>query len=220
MEDHPKSSGPTLRERLLALVAVKYQHKAQAVKNPAKLPQARLQANRREAQAVEPPETVGVSDGVVYGAELRGMTDKAFCFSQKWQTQQGRAHRDGAHADILEFERRLISRCRKLGVPLFGHCVNRGAVEQNSLFVRGLSKARYGQSPHNYGLAVDIVHGTKAWDLTRRQWSIIGHIGKEVAAQLGIKVEWGGDWSFYDPAHWELADWREIRAGMADPANS
>nr|WP_245369132.1 M15 family metallopeptidase [Agrobacterium tumefaciens] len=93
---------------------------------------------------------------------------------------------------------------------MFAHCVYRDDVEQQRLYVKGLSKAKPGQSAHNYGLAVDIVHGTKAWDLTRKQWDLIGHIGKEVAASLGIKVEWGGDWSFYDPAHWELANWRDI----------
>lgn len=163
---------------------------------------------------MERPEEVGKADGVVYGVDLRAMVDKPFCFSQKWQDQQTRADRTDAHPDIVEFERRLISRFRKLGVPMFGHCVNRGAKEQNSLFVRGLSKARYGQSPHNFGMAVDIVHGTKAWDLTRRQWDVVGHVGKEVAAALGLKVVWGGDWDFYDPAHWELKTWRELSANI------
>lgn len=78
------------------------------------------------------------------------------------------------------------------------------------MYVKGLSKAKAGQSAHNHGFAVDIVHGTKAWELTRKQWDLVGHIGKEVAASMGIHVEWGGDWSFYDPAHWELANWRDI----------
>lgn len=165
---------------------------------------------------MERPETIAQADGVVYGADLRAMMDKPFCYSQRYVDQQGRADRKDAHPDLLAFEKRLVARAKKLGVPLFAHCVNRGAKEQNSLYVRGLSKARYGQSAHNYGLAVDIVHGTKAWDLTRRQWDVIGHLGKEVAAAMGIKVVWGGDWKFYDPAHWELKYWREIRDQSAD----
>ena len=84
-------------------------------------------------------------------------------------------------------------------------------------FAAGTTKARAWESPHNYGLAVDIIHGTKAWDLTRKQWEIVGHMGKEVAAQLGVKVVWGGDWKFYDPAHWELANWRDIGSTWKEP---
>lgn len=153
---------------------------------------------------------------VAYADELRGMVDRSFCFSQKYGEQQGRADRTGAQPDILDFERKLVKRASKLGVPLFAHCVVRGSQEQNRLFKLGHSKARAGESPHNYGAAVDLIHGTRAWALTPRQWAIIGHLGKELATQAGLKVTWGGDWEFYDPAHWELTEWRAIRAQYAD----
>ena len=156
------------------------------------------------------PERVVPPDGDKYASELRGMIDRSFLASERHKGQHNRADRAGGHPTLLEFERVFIKRMAKLGVPMFAHCVYRGDVEQQRLYVKGLSKARPGESPHNSGLGVDIVHGTKAWDLTRKQWELVGHIGKEVAASLGIKVEWGGDWSFYDPAHWELANWRDI----------
>lgn len=152
-----------------------------------------------------------------YGAELRDMKDASFCLSERYKAQQNRVPRAGAHPDIVEFERRLVARFRKLGVPLFAHCFVRSDAEQSALFQRGLTKARAGESPHNYGLAVDIVHGTKAWDLSHKQWEVVGHVGKEVAAQLGVKVEWGGDWRFYDPAHWEIANWRDIGSTWREP---
>lgn len=151
-----------------------------------------------------------------YAAELRGMIDRSFCFSEKYGLQQARADRGGSQPEILDFERKLVKRAFKLGIPLFAHCVNRGSEEQNRLFREGRSKARAGESPHNYGAAVDIIHGTKAWVLTRKQWAIIGHLGKELAVQAGLAVTWGGDWKFYDPAHWELTDWRKIRAQYSD----
>ncbi|MDN2583396.1 M15 family metallopeptidase [Aquibium sp. ELW1220] len=144
------------------------------------------------------------------------MVDRPFCFSEKYGEQQGRADRLGAQPEILDFERALIKRAFKLGIPLFAHCVNRGSAEQNRLYRLRRSKARAGESPHNFGAAVDIVHGIKAWALTRRQWQIIGHLGKEIATQRGLAVVWGGDWEFYDPAHWELANWREIRARYSE----
>lgn len=150
------------------------------------------------------------TDGGKYEAELRGMRNRAFLEDSRYMSQQTRALRAGCHPDILEFERKFVRRMAKLGIPMFCHTALRDHEEQSSLYVRGYSNARAGQSPHNYGLAVDIVHGTKAWELTQKQWELVGHLGKELAAQLGIKVEWGGDWAFYDPAHWELANWRDI----------
>lgn len=78
---------------------------------------------------------------------------------------------------------------------------------QNRLYDEGVTKARAGNSPHNYGLAVDIVHGTKAWKIDDLEWTMLGQIGKEAARKANVKIEWGGDWSFYDPAHWQLKDW-------------
>lgn len=73
---------------------------------------------------------------------------------------------------------------------------------------------RPGRSPHQFGMAVDIAHLTRAWDLTAKEWAVIGLIGKEVARKRKIRIVWGGDFkSIYDPAHWELADWKE-RAGL------
>ena len=41
---------------------------------------------------------------------------------------------------------------------------------------------------------------------------MIGGVGKEVARKMGLRVTWGGDFkSLYDPAHWELTDWRTVR---------
>jgi len=99
------------------------------------------------------------------------------------------------------------------GVPMYAHSVVRTASEQNALYVRGVTKAKAGESPHNCGCAVDLIHGRKAWDLGEKSWEVIGHIGKEIALQAGLKIEWGGDWKFYDPAHWELAEWRDLARG-------
>lgn len=140
------------------------------------------------------------------------MQDEAFLASQQHQKQQWRAVREGAHPDILEFERLLIKALRVRKVPMFAHSIVRGENEQNAAFAHGNSKARYGQSPHNFGCAVDIVHGRVAWALSKKQWDIIGHLGKSVAKSHNLKVTWGGDFkSLYDPAHWELTQWKTLK---------
>lgn len=142
------------------------------------------------------------------------MTDTEFIKTVKYGEQQLRADALGAHPVIVEFAGLLVSRMRGIGVPMFPHCIWRGADEQAELHRRGYTKVLYPNSAHNRGCAVDIVHSTKAWDLTPRQWQIVGHVGRELAASKGWKLVWGGDdpdvddefnW---DPAHWELGNWR------------
>lgn len=132
-----------------------------------------------------------------------------FCFTEKFLEQQTRADRVGAHPEIVEFERLLIRRMRKLGVPMFAHCVMRGEHEQTRVYVAGNSMAKWGESPHNFGCAVDVIHSLKAWSIPRKSWEVIGHVGKEAAKAKGLSIVWGGDFKrLWDPAHWELANWR------------
>ena len=56
---------------------------------------------------------------------------------------------------------------------------------------------------------MDIVHASRAWNLTKKEWDVLGSIGKEIARKRNLKMEWGGDWKFYDPAHWQIKDWRD-----------
>ena len=93
---------------------------------------------------------------------------------------------------------------------VFGH---RTHEEQAALYAKGrtapgpkVTNARPGRSRHNSwpSEAVDVVpyvDGAPSWD-----WDHIDpcadHI-KRVASELGIKIEWGGDWGMRDGAHWQ-----------------
>lgn len=128
----------------------------------------------------------------------------------------------GVHPLVLKFARNLEKRLFAFGIEVKIYELYRSNERQNELYAQGVTKARAGQSPHQYGLAVDLIHRTRGWDLTKAEWGIIGAHGKEVARKLGVKIEWGGDWNFYDPAHWQLADWKvyahELEPGT--PASS
>lgn len=151
-----------------------------------------------------------------YGAALEAIQDLPFLASERHGTQHHRANRKGASKDILEFERVFLRRMAKVGVPMFAHCVIRTPDEQARVFVQGHSNAKPGQSPHQYGFAVDLVHGVHAWNIPRRSWDLVGHIGKEAAAAAGIDIRWGGDFTkLYDPAHWELTGWRSLAPPIA-----
>lgn len=161
-------------------------------------------------QRLDPPVPPDIEVGD-YRSALRAIVDRNLLQSSQYQTQQWRADRTRSHPDILLFEMLLVRRMAQLGVPMFTHAVYRDAANQNALHEAGHTRATAGQSPHNYGLAADIVHSRLGWNLAKRSWAVVGHVGKEVAKQNGIAVRWGGDWSFYDPAHWELQDWKAIR---------
>ena len=103
-----------------------------------------------------------------------------------------------------------------LGVPMFAFQVVRTAEQQRQMVWDGVSRDSPddGLWPHK-GCAVDVIHSGKGWGLTDQQWLIVGHVGKELAQSLGIKVVWGGDFKpvkasglGWDPAHWELLDWK------------
>lgn len=168
---------------------------------------------------VPDPERAFPGDSPVpktFGEALAGLVNREFLASKRWQEQQWRAQRHGAHPDILEFERVFIKRMGKLGVPMFAPEVYRTPERQEDLYALGNSKAKGGQSPHQWGCAVDIVHSVKGWDMHPKAWALVGHVGKELIAQKGLAIEsfaWGGDWGFYDPAHWQLKDWKNLKGG-------
>ncbi|MDM7980178.1 MAG: M15 family metallopeptidase [Rhizobium sp.] len=200
---------------LLKLLSKTSEAKATTV--PAhKRPQARLAANTlpNPLESEPLPATPGG-----FAAELRAMQNKAFCESERYQGQQNRADRVGALPILLELERKVVKRFKKLGIPMFSVYVMRSRAEQAELFARKKTKAKPGESPHQYGLAFDIIHGVKGYELTDRQWLLVKHIVFETAQSLGVKLRWGGDWDgdgniydnqLFDPAHFEIANWREI----------
>lgn len=149
----------------------------------------------------------------LYPMALEAMRNPEFLKTPKYQEQQTRAVTDGADIRILEFAHKLVRKAASLGIPLFPVCMVRSYDDQASAYARGVSNdsPQDGLWPH-MGFAVDIIHGTLGYmDKPRiaQAWTIIGHLGKEVANSMDLKVSWGGDWKFFDPAHWEIADWKE-----------
>lgn len=83
----------------------------------------------------------------------------------------------------------------------------RSIERQQALVKSGASQTMRGR--HLSGHAVDlgaIVDGQVRWD-----WPLYDKIAvavKEAARQLGVPIEWGGDWKMRDGPHFQLT-WRE-----------
>lgn len=130
--------------------------------------------------------------------------------SQKLTEQRIRPIAGGAAPQLLEFIWLFYKRMDGRGIPVFAHTIVRDYKEQLKLFDDGFSKDSPddGKWPH-MAFAVDLIHSIYAWDMSTYEWAIFEEVGKELAIQRSIDIVWGGDWKFYDPAHWELRDWRE-----------
>lgn len=143
-------------------------------------------------------------------AIIQALSDPEYLRSEVYQEQQWRAVREGAHPLILKFEKAFIKRLREIGIPMFPHCIVRTPEVQARAYMEKRSKAHPAEGYPHQRCAVDVIHSKYGWEMSVDQWAVIGHIGKEVAHMLGIAMEWGGDWpTLYDPAHWQLANWRE-----------
>lgn len=170
-----------------------------------------------KVRRVFPPPKPAEVEPVDYRTALRAIANRDFCHTNEYEMQQWRAERAGAHPDILEFERVFVKRLRKIDVPVFANEVWRSGEAQDEAFKLGRSKAQAGESPHNYGMAVDIIHSMRGWEMSEMSWKILGHMGEEIAQSKGLKITWGGHWKFWDPAHWELTDWRALAGQGTSP---
>lgn len=145
---------------------------------------------------------------------MNSLRDPVAVASKKHLNAKIKVSNVSCHPLLIEFHKKFQKQLDDYGIPFRPFEFHRTAWRQNELFDQGRSKARAWESPHQWGMAVDMIHTFKAWDLSRAEWSVIGEIGKQVAERADIFIEWGGDWNFYDPAHWQLADWHQYRANI------
>jgi len=86
--------------------------------------------------------------------------------------------------------------------------------DQIRMFMDGKSKVRHGKHNFTPSRAVDAAPYPIQWNNLERFY-LFGGFVMGVAAQLGVKIRWGGDWdgdkdtkdqSFNDLVHFELID--------------
>lgn len=115
--------------------------------------------------------------------------------SKRSETKLSECHED------LQKVWRQVARDEDVEIYL-GH---RGEKAQNTAYNAGTSKLPWPKSKHN-------TKPSKALDAYPKplNWSDIAAFEKlakrvkAVAAELGVKIVWGGDWKMRDYVHWEL----------------
>ena len=108
---------------------------------------------------------------------------------------------DGVHPDLVAVVKLAIKRTPVDFTVLEGM---RSEGRQKALYASGASKTL--NSRHLTGHAVDLapyVNGEVSWAWP--SYYPLADAIKEAAEELGVTIEWGGDWkSFKDGPHWQL----------------
>lgn len=96
---------------------------------------------------------------------------------------------------------------KELGIKLRVTSALRTVAEQDALYAKGnVTKARGGQSYHNYGLAIDVVEIKNGQAIWNCDWPKISAVGKRFG------FEWGGDWkNFVDKPHFQMTFGKSVR---------
>jgi hypothetical protein len=84
----------------------------------------------------------------------------------------------------------------------------RGEADQNHFKVIGTTNASFGESPHNFGLALDWFRLAGNGAEFNRDW----YSRRLAPAAKAAGLAWGGDWkSLKDYPHIEIKDWKSVR---------
>lgn len=118
------------------------------------------------------------------------------------------------HPKLQPMATRLIEMAKEKGINAKVIAGLRTHAEQDKLYAQGRSKpgdvvtkAKGGQSIHNYGLAFDIgifSDDDKTYHGESPYYKTVGQLGKS----LGLT--WGGDWKFVDEPHFEYPHGKSI----------
>lgn len=203
-----------------------------------KTPQAIHAASRAETpdkveiRAPQHPESLPPVDHPQWDTPKR-LQAPGFLLSTSYAAQQQRADWQQTDQRLAVLFARVILRAAKLGIPLYVHSAFRTKAEQDTLVRRKVTKAPYPRSAHNIGEAVDLVHGVYHWDLTKREWAYLHWLVQDEQRKVNallpkarkLALNWGGDDGTHsdtfkwDPAHWEILDYRNRTRVMpvADP---
>ncbi len=113
----------------------------------------------------------------------------------------------GVHPDLVKVVKRAIEITETDFTVLEGL---RSEERQAEMVRKGTSQLKFGKhqkQADGYGHAVDLgpmVNGSVTWDWGKPYDDVSGAM-KQAAAELGVKIQWGGDWkTFKDGPHYEL----------------
>lgn len=116
-------------------------------------------------------------------------------------SKESLAKLSGVHPDLVKVVNRAIEI-----TPIDFRVLEGLRTKERQMKLKSAGKSRTLKSRHLTGHAVDIapiVDGKVSWDWD--DYYPLAKAMKQAAKELGIRIEWGGDWSsFKDGPHWQI----------------
>jgi RHS repeat-associated protein len=166
-----------------------------------------------------------VETAYTFGAKgMTTLSSEGYKANTNWQAYEDISTGDKrADANIASLDPRVQNQMKAVVLELkLRHGIDvkggdqggfRTYAEQDAIFARGASKAKGGQSNHNFAIAMDVAifeNGKYLNKGSEWQYKTYGNVAKKQG------LMWGGDWkSFFDPAHIEYkhnSTMKELRA--------
>lgn len=154
-----------------------------------------------------------------------------------------RVDQGSIHPEFLYVMQVTLDKLEKAGTPFKVYSGLRTFEEQNELYAKGrtkpgniVTKARGGQSMHNYGIAVDLAPKNlmtpEEWDIHWPDPDKKDSVWFELESRLfeasqeiddilddQLEYEWGGRWRFRDVPHCQVrTTLRELQSGFYPPS--
>jgi peptidoglycan LD-endopeptidase CwlK len=113
---------------------------------------------------------------------------------------------------VQPLARRLIEEATAQGITVKIICGHRTYEEQDELYAQGrtkhgniVTKAKGGQSMHNFGTAFDVgIFDGREYLGDSPDYEKVGKIGE------ALGLEWGGHWKFIDEPHFQMTEGRSL----------
>lgn len=92
----------------------------------------------------------------------------------------------------------------QVGYPIKFHSYYRGPAEQETLYQKGASKARFGASAHNFGLGADYHFQKYGWEVPKAFWEYGDSLARYIGLETGI--------TYGDANHIQLPGWKNWKS--------
>lgn len=133
---------------------------------------------------------------------IRALQNMPFCQGMRYKEMQHLADRELCDERLLLFERAFRKRMKGLYIPMYAKYMRLTFEDYTSLKVRGIVPSGAYASSFVYGRAMLFKH-CLIDTMPDKGWTLLGHIGHEVARSQAVRVRWGGS-MLGDPSYWEL----------------
>lgn len=174
-------------------------------KRTSTVPQTKVRKERKAEYFANSTSSSGVPSNALhqYGIATKSMPNGTNVLACRW------SNFNKCRPEWVEQQKHLLQAAKEHGFTLVYSDVTRTVAESNAgRAKKGSLVCKGGESPHNYGVAVDIVcyKNGKEVSVNSPEYTAFAQRATELS---GNKIEWGGEWSKKgERHHFNLRNWK------------